>query len=39
MATDFLEILHVAHVAIDQGGCFEMSRPTTHDYPTRRSTA
>ena len=21
-------------VAIDQGGCFETSRPTTHDHPT-----
>ena len=21
-------------VAIDQGGCFETSRPTTHDDPT-----
>lgn len=24
----------VVDVAIDQGGCFEMSRPTTHDDPT-----
>jgi alanine dehydrogenase len=24
----------VVDVAIDQGGCFETSRPTTHDNPT-----
>ncbi len=24
----------VVDVAIDQGGCFETSRPTTHDHPT-----
>jgi len=24
----------VVDVAIDQGGCFETSRPTTHDEPT-----
>jgi alanine dehydrogenase len=26
-------------IAIDQGGCFETSRPTTHDNPSTRSTA
>ena len=24
----------VVDIAIDQGGCFETSRPTTHDAPT-----
>ena len=24
----------VVDIAIDQGGCFETSRPTTHDQPT-----
>ena len=24
----------IVDVAIDQGGCFETSRPTTHDSPT-----
>jgi alanine dehydrogenase len=24
----------IVDVAIDQGGCFETSRPTTHDHPT-----